>query len=735
MAEIGDSSQEIIGKTVDDGGVDGADGAASGGTGRKRRISKKERKAQKRQKIKNANKQKSISTSAIATVTVSPVAPVSPIAKTSTDYNPEEDQSTENHPGKTAIASSAIETPILIDSVQVSQKKQKVKKATKNKIGTAISDVEKTTNPVDTTQEYKSRNKSGGSGENKNATGKSEAIPSGTPSVKVPSDAELLKNYKAIPVPDKPSKDISTNKGDRNINNDDHEGGGGASSSSGKTLGKWFPSAQLVKCSVNYTNTGNLLTSGDFRKEDIDEDKIKKGDPKSSLVLFYQYTEKKQKWTPTQVKLLMTYLTIIAKKRNIGGRIRVAQEGVNSTLSAIDMPTKDGLTAMETLRHVIQDLKNFDPVFNSTDFKFIDDLSPDRHFKELKVIPVQELVFYGIREEDAACQEGGVHLDATQYHEMLKKENAVVIDVRNHYEAVIGRFDGQDASDKGKGTDKGKKSDEKKSGAEYLDPKMRKSTDFTQWLAKDETKQKLKDKTVLMYCTGGIRCERASAYLKREMGSEVEGVFQLQGGIERYLKAFPDGGFWRGKNFVFDKREAVSANDVNGDGGVIKNKKKSKKKQGADDDDNLPAKCCVCEQKWDRYVGKKKCWTCGVPVLMCEQCMSLKPDKTPGMELKVRCPLCVEENVTVPASEVEFTENGVKNKDSKSGSKAKNNAGKGKAAGSVLKWGGGFGHVAKNKMARKMKARICNFGNDCHRKDCLFVHPGRKGGNNAKKIK
>jgi predicted sulfurtransferase len=119
----------------------------------------------------------------------------------------------------------------------------------------------------------------------------------------------------------------------------------------------------------------------------------------------------------------MTYLSTIAKKRNIGGRIRVAQEGVNATLSAVDMPTKNGISASEALRHVIQDLKNFDPVFEETDFKYIDDLPADRHFKELRVIPVEELVFYGIREEDAACDEGGVHLDAIEYRKLIEMVN------------------------------------------------------------------------------------------------------------------------------------------------------------------------------------------------------------------------------------------------------------------------------------------------------------------------
>ena len=67
-----------------------------------------------------------------------------------------------------------------------------------------------------------------------------------------------------------------------------------------------------------------------------------------------------------------------------------------------------------------------------------------------------------------------------------------------------------------------------------------------------------------MFCTGGVRCERASAYLKKQMGDQVDGVFQLKGGIERYMKEFQDGGFWRGSNFVFDKREAVAVDNIDG---------------------------------------------------------------------------------------------------------------------------------------------------------------------------
>ena len=93
---------------------------------------------------------------------------------------------------------------------------------------------------------------------------------------------------------------------------------------------------------------------------------------------------------------------------------------------------------------------------------------------------------------------------------LSQKLDKKAVDVRNHYEAAIGRFDGQmqvdDSTTKAAGGtddgDEGRDDGGKKGGAEYIDPKMRKSTDFTSWLAEPETKKKLEGKTVMMFCTG-----------------------------------------------------------------------------------------------------------------------------------------------------------------------------------------------------------------------------------------
>lgn len=219
-----------------------------------------------------------------------------------------------------------------------------------------------------------------------------------------------------------------------------------------------------------------------------------------------------------------------------------------------------------------------------------------------------------------------------------------------------------------------------------------------------------------MYCTGGVRCERASALVKREIGDEVNGVFQLQGGVEKYLQTFPDGGGqWQGKNFVFDKREAFGAGAPEGVGGVV-TKAKGKSKETKDD---VLGKCCVCAVPWDRYIGKKKCATCRVPVLVCEACCTKRVDKDPTDPLRVRCPLCKSEGVDLLASQVHLTANGVR------ATKA-DDASEGKAAPTIFALAGQGAKRKQQRQQRKRSAMTCKFGSRCTRADCWFAHPDGK---------
>lgn len=187
-----------------------------------------------------------------------------------------------------------------------------------------------------------------------------------------------------------------------------------------KTLGKWFPKARVVKSQASATDQCTIL-------------------------LFYQY-KTPVLWNERKVAQLMQYLQAVAQARPaLGGRLRVAPEGINATISCGDAKQQDGkiVQGRTILEHFTKDLQQFDAVFQETDFKFIP-AKADRHFKDLKILPVQELVFYGLQEAQAPLGATGVHLDAKDFHEMLNdtSKETVVVDVRNHYEgeSVVWNF-------------------------------------------------------------------------------------------------------------------------------------------------------------------------------------------------------------------------------------------------------------------------------------------------------
>jgi predicted sulfurtransferase len=122
----------------------------------------------------------------------------------------------------------------------------------------------------------------------------------------------------------------------------------------------------------------------------------------------------------------------------------------------------------------------------------------------------------------------------------LRRTQHVVIDVRNFNESLIGKFAPPD--NKTGTVDKNNLG--LTGSSKVLDPGMRKSTDFPRWV--DEHKGDLEGKKVLMYCTAGVRCERASAFIRKRLNRDE--VYQLDGGIHRYLEEYKeDGGHWIGK--------------------------------------------------------------------------------------------------------------------------------------------------------------------------------------------
>jgi UPF0176 protein len=132
----------------------------------------------------------------------------------------------------------------------------------------------------------------------------------------------------------------------------------------------------------------------------------------------------------------------------------------------------------------------------------------------------------------------------------------------------------------------------------------------------DANKCDLQSKQVLMYCTGGVRCERASAYLRL---CGIKDVSQLSGGIHAYQETFPDGdGFFRGKNFVFDRRIAVPHRNL----------------------DEVVGECRVCGGGYDDYKAQVRCGCCRMLQLVCDACRSAA-EEGEG-EVAVICVLCEE---------------------------------------------------------------------------------------------
>jgi hypothetical protein len=123
----------------------------------------------------------------------------------------------------------------------------------------------------------------------------------------------------------------------------------------------------------------------------------------------------------------------------------------------------------------------------------------------------------------------------------------------------------------------------------------------------------------------------------------IQGVYQLQGGIDKYFKEFPDGGYWKGKNYVFDKRFEHAPPKI--DGELHGGKAETKKSKEEEESIIAMGKCEACQKPWDMYRGKRRCPTCGVPSLICRECFLADKEKRKKLGKEVRCDLCVEQGI------------------------------------------------------------------------------------------
>jgi rhodanese-related sulfurtransferase len=205
-----------------------------------------------------------------------------------------------------------------------------------------------------------------------------------------------------------------------------------------------------------------------------------------TLLLFYQYVE--PAWSDSFYPTALRQVKRLAESGGLTGRCRIAKEGLNCTLSG----------NQNAVRTFCYQLRSWQPItFHTTEFKLTHDVPIAQRFRELKILPVTELVHYGLEGRKAPPLAHSTHLEPAAYHAKLAEPDTVVIDVRNHYEAAIGHFVPPPSSSGTGSSSTG--------GATYIDPKMRKSTEFPVWLDDPKTHETLRNKQVLMYCTGGIR--------------------------------------------------------------------------------------------------------------------------------------------------------------------------------------------------------------------------------------
>ncbi len=226
-------------------------------------------------------------------------------------------------------------------------------------------------------------------------------------------------------------------------------------------------------------------------------------------------------------KLFRNYLFLAWDQMNVLGRIYVAHEGINAQLS---VPAKK-----------FDVFKNFlDSIYFLENVRLNIALEHDQmSFLKLKVKVRNKIVADGLNDETFDVRNKGVHVDAMRFNELIEDPNTILVDMRNHYESEIGHFIGAITPD--------------------VDT-FRDSLDIIE----EDLKSHKEDKNLVMYCTGGIRCEKASAYYKHK---GFKNVFQLEGGIIEYARQVENlylENKFLGKNFVFDHRrsERISGNVI-----------------------------------------------------------------------------------------------------------------------------------------------------------------------------
>lgn len=212
---------------------------------------------------------------------------------------------------------------------------------------------------------------------------------------------------------------------------------------------------------------------------------------------------------------LKTEVSARACSLGIKGTILIAHEGINATISG----NTAGIAAL------LEWLRADDRFRNMEDKQSLASAHP---FRRLKVKVKPEIVTFGHPDIDPS-QNAGTYVPPERWNALIQDPDVVVIDTRNAYEVGIGTFQGA------------------------IDPQTETFQDFAKFA--DATLNTSKHRKIAMFCTGGIRCEKATAYLRARGFSDV---YHLQGGILKYLKVVPKSeSLWQGACYIFDDRVAL----------------------------------------------------------------------------------------------------------------------------------------------------------------------------------
>lgn len=274
------------------------------------------------------------------------------------------------------------------------------------------------------------------------------------------------------------------------------------------------------------------------------------------IILFYKFTPLSD---PTTV---MHWQRELCLHNGLKGRIIISKHGINGTLGG-------KIEALKAYKKAM----NLHPSFKGITYKWSDGLADD--FPRLSIKVRDEIVTFlatdEIKVDENGVVNGGKHIKPEALHELVKQkgDDVVFVDGRNSYEAQIGKF------------------------KNAVVPNTKTTRDFIQELDTPKM-QAIKNKTIVTYCTGGIRCEILSSLMKNR---GFQDVYQMDGGIVKYGEKFKDDGLWEGKLYVFDRRMKLAFSDNSKDIG----------------------KCRYCRKLTSNFINCAKS-ECNKLILVCLSC-------------------------------------------------------------------------------------------------------------------